>query len=131
MLETVNTATVISSRCTCTTTIATASVIAIGLMISIIVFTSIIIVLVKANKKARRIDLATRRREQERLSSHEEPRSTTVPESTINPTIMDHERAKGAVIATNGNIAYADVAIGQTQSNFKELEHEYAQIHIS
>ena len=38
---------------------------------------------------------------------------------------MDHERAKVAVIATNRNIAYADVAVGQTQSNFKELEHEY------
>ena len=45
--------------------------------------------------------------------------------------MMDHERAKEAVIATNRNIAYANVAVGRTQSNFKELEHEYAQIHIS
>ena len=106
----------LNSRCTCTGTTATASVFATGLTISVIVFTSIIIVLLKANKKARRSDLATRRREQERSSSHKEPRRTTAPDSTINTTIMDHERAKVAVIATNRNIAYADVAVGQTQS---------------
>ena len=98
-------------------------------------FTSIIIVLIKANKRARRIDLATRRRA--RLSRYEEedptqqPR-TTASESTVNTTIyddMDYEIAKVAVIATNKNIAYADtvMAIEQTESNVKE--HEYAQIH--
>ena len=71
-----------NSRCTCTETTAIATVFAIGLTISVIVFTSIIIVLVKANKKAHRSDLASIRREQARLSSHEEPRRTTVPEST-------------------------------------------------
>ena len=118
-----------NSRCTCTGTTATASVFAIGLTISVIVFTSIIIILVKANKKAHRSDLASRRREQERLSSHEVPRRTMAPESIISTTMMDHKRAKEAVIATNRNIAYADVAVGQTQSNFKESEHEYAQLH--
>ena len=115
-----------NSRCTCTETTAIATVFAIGLAISVIIFTSIIIILVKANKKAHRSDLASRRREQARLSSHEEPRRTTAPESTTSTTMMDHERAKEAVIATNRNIAYADVAVGQTQSNFKESEHEYA-----
>ena len=118
-----------NSRCICTGTTATASVFAIGLTISVIVFTSIIIVLVKANKKARRSDLASSRREQTRLSSNEESRRTTAPESTINTTMMDHEKAKVVVIATNKNIASADVAVGQTQSNFKESEHEYAQLH--
>ena len=64
-------------------------------------------------------------------SSHKEPRRTTASESIIHTTIMDHEIAKVAVIATNRNIAYADVAVGQTQSNFKELEHEYMHKYIS
>ena len=99
-------------------------------------FTSIIIVLIKANKRARRIDLATRRRA--RLSRYEEedptqqPRTTEL-ESTVNTSRiyddMDYEIAKVAVMATNKNIAYADtiMAIEQTESNVKE--HEYAQIH--
>jgi hypothetical protein len=125
--------TVINSRCTGAT--ASASVFAIGLTISVIVFISVIIVLLKVNIKARRFELATRRRAQGKLSSHEEQdpgqqlRRTTIPESTVNTTIMDYEIAKVAVIATNKNIAYADTAIGQTESSVKDLEHEYAQIH--
>jgi hypothetical protein len=127
-----------SKLCTCTGATASASVFAIGLTISVIVFTFIVVVLVKkVNKMACRIDLATRRREQARSSSHEEQdpgqqqRRTMIPESTVNTTNMDYEIAKVAVIATNKNIAYADTAIciGQTESNIKDLEPEYAQIH--
>jgi hypothetical protein len=32
-------------------------------------------------------------------------------------------------MAANKNIAYADMVVGQTQSNFKELEHEHAQVY--
>ena len=99
-------------------------------------FTSIIIVLIKANKRAiSRIDLATRRRA--RLSRYEEEDPTHQPrrtelESTVNTSIyddMDYEIAKVAVMATNKNIAYADtiMAVEQTDSNVEE--HEYAQIH--
>ena len=111
--KTASTFTEFNSGCTCTGATAIASVFAIGLTLSVIVFTSIIIVLVKTNKKACRSDLASRRREQARLSSHEEPRRTTGPESTTSTTMLDHERAKEAIIATNKNIAYADVAVGQ------------------
>jgi hypothetical protein len=127
---------IVNSGCVGAT--ASASIFAIGLTISVIVFTSIIIVLIKANKRARRIDLATRRRA--RSSRYEEqdpgqqPRrtmATTALESTVNTTIyddMDYEIAKVAVIATEKNIAYADTAIGQTESPYVK-EHEYAQIH--
>ena len=99
-----------------------------------IVFTSIIIVVIKANKRARSIELATRRRA--RLSRYEDqdpasqqPRRITESECTTNATIyddMDYEITKVAVMATNKNIAYDNPAIEQTESEVKE--HEYAQI---
>ena len=109
---------------------ASASIFAIGLTISTIVFTSIIIILVKAKKTARRTVLATQSRA--RLSRHEEQnpvsqqprRITATSESRANTTIydddMDYEMAKMAVMATNKNIAYEGVYA---------KEHVYAQIH--
>jgi hypothetical protein len=130
-------ATVINSRCTGAT--------AIGLAVSVIVFTmsSIITILVKANKKARRVDLATRRTAQVRLSRNEEQdpgqqpltrKVTAAPESicTTNATIYDdddtdYERVKVAVIPTDENIAYGNPAREQTETNTNE-EQVYAQI---
>ena len=112
-----------------------ASIFAVGLVISVTVFISIIIVVIKANKRARSIELATRRRT--RLSRYEDqdpanqqPRRTIESECTTNASIyddMDYEIAKVAIIATNKNIAYDNLAIEKTGSNIKE--HEYAQIH--
>ena len=123
----------------CVGAMASASIFGIGLAISVIVFTSIIIVLIKANKRARRIELATQirarlSRYEENLASHDQPprRRTMEAESTLDTTIyddMDYEIAKVAVIATNKNIAYADTAMGQTaERNVKEHVHEYAQV---
>ena len=129
----------------CVGAIASASIFAIGLAISVIVFTTVIIVLIKANKRARRIELAARRRarlsryEENPGASHDQPprRRTMEAESTFNTSTtiyddMDYEIAKVAVIATNKNIAYADTVMGQTEPNVKEHDvHEYAQIHQS
>ena len=101
-----------------------------------IVFTSIIIVLVKANKRAQSIELAIQRRA--RLSRYEEDpqlqsRRMITSESTTNTTIydMDYQIAiEGVIIATDKNIAYDDPCqpiTGQTET--KVAEHVYAQIH--
>ena len=75
-----------------------------------IVFTSVIVILIKAKRRWRSIELATQRRTI--LSGYEEdpqlqPRRMITSESTTNTTIydMDYEIAiKGIVIATDKNI---------------------------
>lgn len=97
--------------------------------------------MVKVNKRASRIDLATWNRAG--LSGHEEqdqgqqtlargvtPDPTATSESTTNATLDDDDMdyAKVAVIATNKNIAYDRTpAIEQTKFNANK-EHVYAQI---
>ena len=102
------------------------------LTISVIVFTSIIIiVLVKANKKARRIDLVTWRRaptghEEEdpgqqpltrRITAASESKCTTVTNAAIYDEIVKVE-----------NIAYDKPVIEQTETDTNK-EHVYALIH--
>ena len=96
------------------------------------VFTStIIIVLVKANKKARRIDLATWRRAQtgheeedpgqqpltRRITAASESKCTTVANATIYDEIVKVE-----------NMAYDKPEIEQTETCNTNQEHVYAQI---
>ena len=125
------TATTISSACIGAT--ASASIFATGLTISIIVFTSIIIAMAKANKRARSIELATRRRVRlSRCEEHSQLGRTVTTESTTATTIsdnMDYEIAKVAIIATNKNIAYGDPVARQTETKGTEHVHEYEQIH--
>ena len=110
-----------------------------------IVFTSIIIVLVKINKKASKIDLPSWNRtglsEHEEQDQRQQPLArgvttgpTTTSESTTNGTLddddMDYAITKVAVVATNKNIAYEctpATAIEQTEFNTNK-EHVYAQI---
>ena len=90
--------------------------------------------MVKANKRAQSIELATRRRA--RLSRYEEdpqlqPRRMITKETTTNTTIyddLDYEiTVKGVDIATDKNIAYDDPITGKAE--MKVAEHVYAQIH--
>ena len=96
-------------------------------------FTSIIIIiLVKANKKPRRIDLSTWRRAQtgheeedpagqqpltRRITAASESKCTTVTNAAIYDEIVKVE-----------NIAYDKPAIEQTETDTNK-EHVYAQIH--
>ena len=104
------------------------------LTISVIVFTSIIIiVLVKANKKARRIDLATWRRAQ---TGHEEEdpagqqpltrRITAASESKCTTVTVANAAIYDEIVKVE-NIAY-DKPVIETDTN---KEHVYALIYIS
>ena len=88
--------------------------ICIGLMISVIVFTTVINILIKTNKRTRNIELATQRRTIEPRYEgvdHQSPREISrTSESYGNYDEVDYEISRVAVhvIATNKNIAYGE-----------------------
>ena len=114
---------IIKSRCIGAT--ASASVFAIGLLIVLI--TMIIVILIKANKQTRNIDLAIKRRikapiaRYEDKMDHQPSRETRISESNCNQdnSKVDNELPKVSVTASNN---------GQFETVSDDSEPIYAQI---